>query len=131
MNLLLDTHIFLWYVLDDPQLPATYRAAIRDLSNKAYLSAASVWEMVIKHGKGKITLPESPAIYMPKQRVAHRIDPLPIVEEIFSALTTLPNLHGDPFDRILMAQTLHHGLMLVTVDKGIRSYSTVPQLPES
>ncbi|HEY7328363.1 MAG TPA: type II toxin-antitoxin system VapC family toxin [Gemmataceae bacterium] len=131
MKLLLDTHVFLWYVLDDPQLPPAYRAAIRDITNKAYLSAASIWEMVLKHGKGKIAFPEPPATYMPKQRMAHQIDSLPIIEEVLSDLAALPNLHRDPFDRILMSQALHHGLMLVTVDKEIRTYSSVPQLPES
>ena len=54
MKLLLDTHVFLWYITADPKLPATFRAAIQDVSNEVFLSAASVWEAVIKHNLGKL-----------------------------------------------------------------------------
>jgi PIN domain nuclease of toxin-antitoxin system len=73
MRLLLDTHIFLWYISADPQLRVTFRNAIRDPANEVYLSVASVWEAVIKHALGKLPLPEAPAEYLPRQRQAHRI----------------------------------------------------------
>ena len=66
MKLLLDTHVFLWYITADPKLPATFRVAIQDLSNEVFLSAASVWEAVIKHNLGKLSLPVAPAD--PEQR---------------------------------------------------------------
>lgn len=130
MKLLLDTHVFLWYISADPQLPITYRDAIRDPANEVYLSVGSVWEAVIKHALGKLPLPAPPAVYLPQQRAAHRIDSLSIEEAVLVELATLPALHRDPFDRILVSQALHHGLTLVTVDDAVRAYP-VPQLPTS
>jgi PIN domain nuclease of toxin-antitoxin system len=122
MRLLLDTHVFLWYISADPQLPAAFQNAIRDPANAVFLSAASVWEAVIKHALGKLPLPEAPAEYLPRQRVAHRISPLPIEEGAFVHLASLPSLHRDPFDRMLIAQALQHGLTLVTVDDAVLAY---------
>ncbi len=128
MRILLDTHVFPWYISADQQLPAGFRDAIRDPANEVYLSAASVWEAVIKHALGKLPLPEPPAEYLPRQREAHRIAALPVEEAALVHLATLPPLHRDPFDRILIAQALQHGLALATVDDAVRSYP-VPLLP--
>jgi PIN domain nuclease of toxin-antitoxin system len=128
MRLLLDTHIFLWYINADPHLPAVVRDAIREPANEVYLSVASIWEAVIKHALGKLPLPEPPAVYLPRQRVAHKIASLPIEELTFLHLSGLPPLHRDPFDRILIAQALQHGLTLATVDAAVRAYP-VPLLP--
>jgi PIN domain nuclease of toxin-antitoxin system len=128
MRLLLDTHIFLWYIRADSPLPAAFRDAIRDPANEVYLSVASVWEAVIKHALGKLPLPEAPAEYLPRQRQAHRIATLPIEEADLSHLASLPPLHRDPFDRTLIAQTLQQGMRLVTVDDQVRAYP-VPLLP--
>jgi PIN domain nuclease of toxin-antitoxin system len=65
MRLLLDTHIFLWYITADARLPALFLATIRDPANDVYLSAASIWEVVIKHGLAKLPLPAPPADYLP------------------------------------------------------------------
>ena len=128
MNLLLDTHIFLWYLSDDPSLPTAVRETIRDPSHRVYLSAASIWEAVIKYELGKLPLPEPRADYLPRERAAHGIDPLPIEEAALVRLAELPPLHKDPFDRMLIAQALQHSLALVTMDSAIRAYS-VPLLP--
>jgi PIN domain nuclease of toxin-antitoxin system len=128
MRLLLDTHVFLWYINADPQLPVAFRDAIRDPANEVYLSAASVWEAVIKYALGKLPLPEPPAEYLPQQRAAHRIATLAVEEAALAHLASLPPLHRDPFDRILIAQALQHGLQLVTVDDAVRAYP-VPLLP--
>ncbi len=128
MRLLLDTHIFLWYISADPRLPAEVRDAICDPANEAYLSVASVWEAVIKHALGKLPLPAPPAEYLPQQREAHRIASLPVEEAALAHLAGLPALHRDPFDRILIAQSLQHGLTLVSVDDAVRAYP-VPLLP--
>jgi PIN domain nuclease of toxin-antitoxin system len=122
MRLLLDTHVFLWYISADPQLPVAFRDAIRDPGNEVYLSVASVWEAVIKYALGKLPLPEAPAEYLPRQREAHRIATLPVEEAALAHLANLPPLHRDPFDRILIAQALQHGLRLVTVDDAVRAY---------
>jgi PIN domain nuclease of toxin-antitoxin system len=110
MRLLLDTHIFLWYISADPQLPAAFRDAIRDPANEVYLSVASVGEAVIKYALGKLPLPEGPAQYLPRQREAHRIATLPVEEAALAHLASLPPWHRDPFDRILIAQALQNGL---------------------
>jgi PIN domain nuclease of toxin-antitoxin system len=128
MKLLLDTHVFLWYISADSELPAAFRDAIRDPANEVYLSVASVWEAVIKYALGKLPLPEVPATYLPRQRAAHHIRTLPIEEAALAHLASLAPLHRDPFDRILIAQALQHGLTLATVDDAIRAYS-VPLLP--
>jgi PIN domain nuclease of toxin-antitoxin system len=122
MRLLLDTHVFLWYISADPQLPVVFRDAIRDPLNEVHLSVASVWEAVIKYALGKLPLPEAPAEYLPRQREAHRIGSLPVEEGALVHLASLPPRHRDPFDRILIAQALQHGLRLVTVDDAVRAY---------
>jgi PIN domain nuclease of toxin-antitoxin system len=128
MRLLLDTHVFLWYITADPKLPATFRAAIQDPANEVYLSVVSVWEAVIKHQLGKLPLPAPPADYLPQQRIAHGIASLPVEEGAMPALAGLPALHRDPFDRLLVAQALQHGLKIATVDPDVSAYP-VPLLP--
>lgn len=128
MKLLLDTHVFLWYITADPKLPAAFRAAIRDPENVVYLSAASVWEVVIKHGLGKLPLPGPPADYLPRQRDAHGIASLPVDEGAMPHLAVLPPLHRDPFDRVIVAQALQHGLTIATIDPDLAAYP-VPLLP--
>ncbi len=122
MRILLDTHIFLWHITGDVKMPATYHDAILDPSNEVILSAASVWEAVIKHAIGKLPLPAAPGEYLPLQRKAHKIASLPIDESTMRYLATLPQIHRDPFDRILIAQSLQHGLTLATVDPLIQMY---------
>jgi PIN domain nuclease of toxin-antitoxin system len=128
MRILLDTHVFLWYISADPRLPVAFRDAIRDPANEVYLSAASVWEAVIKYALGKLPLPEAPASYLPRQRAAHRIATLPVEEATLLHLAGLPPLHRDPFDRVLIAQAIQHGLALATVDDAVRAYA-VPLVP--
>jgi|SRR6478735_6918248 PIN domain nuclease of toxin-antitoxin system len=130
MRLLLDTHTFLWYISADAKLPASFRTAIQDPANDVYLSVVSVWEAVIKHQLGKLPLPALPADYLPQQRVAHGIATLPIDEGAMPPLAGLPPLHRDPFDRLLVAQALQHGLMVATVDPAVTAYP-IAVLPAS
>jgi PIN domain nuclease of toxin-antitoxin system len=129
MRLLLDTHVFLWYISADARLPAAHRSAIQDSGNEVFLSAASVWESVVKHGLGKLPLPEPPALYLPRQRARHGIGALPVNEEDMAALASLPPLHRDPFDRMLIAQAIHHSLTLATVDEAFTEYAVPKLLP--
>lgn len=122
MKFLLDTPIFLWFISGDARLSPASKALIIDPGNAVYLSAASVWEVVIKHQLGKLPLPQPPAIYLPQQRQNHLISSLAIDETTLSFLPKLPALHRDPFDRILICQALQHGLTLVTVDTAITAY---------
>ena len=128
MRLLLDTHVFLWYITADPQLPTRLRDTVRDPANEVYLSAGSVWETVIKHALGKLPLPVPQAEYLPQPREAHRIVSLPVEEAALVHLAGLPALHRDPFDRHHVAQALQHELTMVTLDEAVRAYG-VPLFP--
>ena len=123
MKLLLDSHIFLWFISADSRLPILLRDAIREPNNALFLSVASLWEIIIKYNLGKLPLPQSPEIYIPRQRQIHRIRSLPINELSLKHLASLPNLHRDPFDRILISQALNSNLILVTVDPEIVKYN--------
>src|SRR5262245_58065833 len=122
MRLLLDTHIFLWFISGDSRLPVALRNAIQDPANAVYLSVASVWEAVVKYQRGKLPLPAPPEDYLPRQRQRHQIASLAIDEATLIHLARLPPLHRDPFDRILVAQALQHDLTLVTLDGAVRAY---------
>lgn len=122
MKLLLDTHIFLWYISGDAKLPSTMRDNIRDPDNEVYLSVASVWETIVKSQLGKLPLPQPAAQYLPQQRERHQIISLPLDEASVARLETLPLLHRDPFDRMLICQALQHQMIIVTVDSAIQSY---------
>jgi len=125
MKLLLDTHIFLWFISGDSRLSVSFRDAIRNPDNDVYLSVVSVWEAIIKYQLGKLPLPESPETYLPKQRDRHLIDSLPVDEESVAQLAKLPALHRDPFDRLLICQALHNELVIVTADTAILAYPTI------
>ncbi|MEI2609648.1 MAG: type II toxin-antitoxin system VapC family toxin [Candidatus Promineifilaceae bacterium] len=127
MKLLLDTHVFLWYITGDKHLPIHISDAIRDLRNDVYLSVVSIWEATLKYQLGKLPLPQSPDIYLPFQRQQHQIASLALDENSVNKLVTLPALHRDPFDRMLICQSLAHDLVFVTADEVIHAYS-VPLL---
>ena len=122
MKILLDTHVFQWQITGDAKMPQTFRDALLDPSNEVFLSAASVWEAVIQHALGKLPLPAAPAEYLPRQREAHRIASLPSDESAMMSLAMLPSIHRDPFDRILIAQSLAGDLTIATVDPIMRNY---------
>lgn len=122
MNLLLDTHIFLWYVTGDRRLSASMENAIRQPENCVLLSAASMWECLVKHRLGKLPLPEDPASYLVSKRQQHSIGALSIDEASLRHLEQLPDLHRDPFDRILICQAIEHDLTILTVDETILQY---------
>lgn len=133
MKLLLDTHIFLWYISKDSRLDAPIEQTLRQPENSVFLSPISLWECHIKYQLGKLPLPQQPEAYLPLQRARHNIDTLPLDETSVRHLAVLPDLHRDPFDRMLICQALEHGLTLVTVDDLIGQYP-VPTLgcsPES
>ena len=124
MKILLDTHIFLWFISGDTKLSTDVRDAIRDPDNEVYLSAVSIWEAIVKYQLGKLPLPESPETYLPKQRDLHQISSLALDESSVVQLANLPPLHRDPFDRMLVCQALRNGLTIATVDAAVRAYSS-------
>ncbi|MFY9224020.1 MAG: type II toxin-antitoxin system VapC family toxin [Blastocatellia bacterium] len=122
MRILLDTHIFLYYISADKRLPDSLRDDIQNTTNEIYLSVVSVWEITVKYQLGKLPLPESPVFYIPEQRKKHSILSLSLDEGSTSKLLLLPDFHRDPFDRMLICQSLHHSLFLATLDSFVRSY---------
>lgn len=123
MKLLLDTHIFLWFITGDQQLSEKFQKEIRSKNNDVYLSVVSLWEIIVKYQLEKLSLPIAPEIYIPEQRSKHLIQSMKLTEEDVSKLSTLPFIHHDPFDRMLICQALSKGLTIVTVDKFIKKYS--------
>ena len=123
MKILLDTHIFLWFISGDTKLSTDVRDAIRDPDNEVYLSAVSIGEAIVKYQLGKLPLPVPPETYVPKQRDLHQISSLALDESSVVQLANLPPLHRDPFDRMLVCQALQSSLTIATVDAAIRAYS--------
>ena len=122
MRLLLDTHIFLWFISGDPQLSKNIQNAIRNPENEVYLSVISIWEAIIKYQLNKLPLPEHPATYLPKQRDLHQIASLALDESSVIQLSQ-PLLHRHPFDRMLICQALQNNLTIETVDTAVPAYS--------
>jgi PIN domain nuclease of toxin-antitoxin system len=122
MKLLLDTHVFLWFITGSPKLDASVIQAIRDPANEVYLSAVSVWEAIVKQQLGKLPLPEPAQLYLPQQRDRHGIASLALDEASVAKLAGLPPVHRDPFDRMLVCQAISNALTLVTVDPVLSAY---------
>jgi PIN domain nuclease of toxin-antitoxin system len=122
MRLLLDTCTFLWIVADAPALPRRARALFQSADNEVYLSAASAWEIAVKHGLGRLPLPDPPEQFVRDMREAHGVASLPVEEESALHVSRLPALHRDPFDRMLVSQAIVHGLTILTPDPLITQY---------
>jgi PIN domain nuclease of toxin-antitoxin system len=122
MRLLLDTCTFLWLIAEPEKLSGPARVALGNPESDAFLSAASVWECALKHRSGKLPLPGDPARFLPEQRLAHGIAPLPIDEAALAQIGKLPDHHRDPFDRILVCQAIVGGMTLVTPDPWLARY---------
>ena len=119
MNLLLDTHVFLWAIDDDPTLSQKARNAIVDGNNLVFVSAATAWEITIKKAIGKLRLPQGD--YLDELRL-HRFTALDITTEHALVVGDLPEHHKDPFDRMLVAQAQVENLTLVTRDPRLMVY---------
>ncbi|MBC8136685.1 MAG: type II toxin-antitoxin system VapC family toxin [Fibrella sp.] len=122
MNALLDTHTFLWWLANDPQLSDLARDTIRNPTNYIFVSPASAWEIAIKCGTGKLTLPELPPTYVTSRILANGFEPLPITIEHVLQTYHLPFHHRDPFDRLLIAQSIVEDMPIISVDAVFASY---------
>jgi PIN domain nuclease of toxin-antitoxin system len=122
MKALLDTHTFLWWNMDDPQISPVARRFIADGSNELFFSAACAWEIAIKARRGKLALPEPPEKYVAARLTRHRIQALPVQLSHALRVHELPDLHRDPFDRLLIVQSQMEGLPILTADENIRRY---------
>lgn len=122
MRLLLDTHVFLYWVLGDPRLSPLAEASIKDSGTQVYLSAASVWEMAIKLSLGRLRLEGDLLGFVEGELRQNGFQALPVTYRHASRVATLPPLHRDPFDRLLVAQALEENLTLVSGDAEIARY---------
>lgn len=123
MKLLLDTHAFLWWDSSDSHLPDSLRTEIASPLNHVFVSAVTVWEIAIKRASGKLFFGRA----IERAIQEHDFEPLPITVAHAEWAGSLPQLHRDPFDRLLVAQAQLEGLVLVTVDDQILHYQ-VPHL---
>ncbi len=127
MNLLLDTHIFIWFSGEPEKLTQPVREALQDPDNQLFLSVASVWEMQIKAQLGRLTLPLPVKELVATQQRLNDLQILPLFLQHVWELGMLPPHHKDPFDRILIAQVLAEKWVFVTADSLLSQYS-VPRL---
>lgn len=125
MAYLLDTHTFLWWITNDSRLPQRVRDIIREPENTVYFSAASAWEIAIKAQLGRIGFESDVVEAVPRQLAINGFSILPIGVEHAFQVSKLPFLHQDPFDRLLVAQSLHDQLPLLTADPLISQYHIV------
>ena len=122
MKLLLDTHVFLWWMSAPNKLRSNILEMLEQSSNEVFLSPASSWESAIKESMGKLTLPSEPRRYVLSRMIEYSITALPIEHEHTLKTRELPLIHKDPFDRLLIAQALCENLPLITDDILIKQY---------
>jgi len=122
MRVLLDTQVWLWMLAAPDRLSAESRALLAAPENELLFSAASAWEIAIKHGLGKLHLPESPAQYIPRMMVHTSVTPLPVHHRHALHVAELPGHHRDPFDRLLVAQAQEEGVPIISADGQFRQY---------
>ncbi len=118
MNLLLDTHILLWWLESSNKLTENIIRAIENTRNNVFISSAVIWEIVIKKQIGKLQAPETLLEIIDE----NNFNTLSITANHVITLKDLPEIHNDPFDRIQIAQAIHDQLILVSVDQKIWKY---------
>ena len=122
MRVLIDTHIFIWYIQNNEKLPSPMFTLINDGRNEILFSTASIWEMAIKQSTGKLNLGVPYASFIKEQMKLNRIELLPIKLEHLEVVASLPFHHRDPFDRLLIAQAMVEALPIVSADSTFSSY---------
>jgi PIN domain nuclease of toxin-antitoxin system len=122
VRILIDTQCWLWWCSDSDSLSAGARDVIAAARDPLYLSAASSWEIAIKTGLGKLKLPEPPSRYVPTRLAESGMSALPIEHVHALRVAELPSHHGDPFDRLLVAQAQIERMTLLTADPAILAY---------
>jgi PIN domain nuclease of toxin-antitoxin system len=122
VRLLLDTNVVLWALLGSSRVPATVRDAIRDPANEVFVSVVSAWEMAIKLSLGKLPVPPDLNTWLPEQLAQDGYAVLDATLRHVLTVEQLPRHHGDPFDRLLIAQAQVEGLTIVTGDALFAHY---------
>jgi PIN domain nuclease of toxin-antitoxin system len=122
VRILLDTCSFLWLAGKAADVSAKARELFADPDNEIFLSVVSCWEIAVKHAAGRLELPDQPARFIGEARQRAGIESLPLEEEAVLYVNRLPKLHSDPFDRMLICQSIVHGVAILTPDEGITQY---------
>ncbi|MEW6572225.1 MAG: type II toxin-antitoxin system VapC family toxin [Bacillota bacterium] len=122
MRALLDTHTFLWWITDDPQLSARVREFISDGENELFFSAASGWEIAIKARLGKLSLQEDLESFLFEQLSINGINSFPVQMSHALHVYNLPDYHRDPFDRLIIAQARVENMPVITADPQFARY---------
>lgn len=123
MNLLIDTHIFVWIFIEPRRFSPKARAFLEDTdSNQFFLSDASAWEASIKFGLGKLKLPEKPELFFPDRVRQAGYRHLPIDLRHVAKVYSLPPVHGDPFDRLLISQSKIENMTIISSDRIFKRY---------
>lgn len=123
MNLLIDTHVFLWWASNPDRLSDRVRRAIADPGNRVIVSAVSAWEIAIKASLGRLGLPEPADRYIASRMDDNSFVPLAFTMEHSLRTASLPDLHRDPFDRALVAQAVVERIPIATADRLVSGYS--------
>ena len=121
---LLDTHVWLWSISTPDKLGKEGIGLLENTRNELFLSAASSWEIAIKYSLGRLPLPEPPHKFIMPRLIRDRIKPLPVEHHHACQVANLPNIHRDPFDRLLIAQAQVEHLTFITADHALKDYRT-------
>ena len=122
MNILLDTHAFLWFIAGSNELSDKARELVEDENNRVFLSAASLWEMAIKVSLEKLTLSEPFETLIPEQLAINGVEILGITVAHTTQVARLPFHHRDPFDRLIIAQALEEQMPVISADATFDKY---------
>ena len=122
MRLLLDTHTFIWFVIDSPRLSIVVRGLIEDENNEKLLSIVSVWEIAIKQSTGKLSFGVPFQEFVEQQLSLNSIDLLNINLDHLAVVATLPLQHRDPFDRLLISQSIVEKIPILSIDSAFDTY---------
>lgn len=125
MDLLLDTHSILWYAFGNPKLSGRARALVDDPANAKFLSIVSPWEVSIKVSSGKLEVVQPVDVFFAGQISLLSLQLLPITLEHTALVSILPFHHRDPFDRMLVAQSLAEGMPIISADPALDAYGVV------
>ncbi|MEX1046211.1 MAG: type II toxin-antitoxin system VapC family toxin [Actinomycetota bacterium] len=122
MRVLLDTHAFIWWIGDDAKLSPDARQLVSDGSNEVFFSAVSAWEILLKKGLERVEIPEPLEPFITSQVLANAFQVLPINLRHVFALSALPDVHQDPFDRMLVSQAVADDLTILSADRHFQAY---------
>ena len=122
MRVLIDTCVFLWMRMAPDRIAPGARETLVDARTEVLFSAASSWEIAIKYAVGRLELPEEPSTFIPKRIVSSKLTPLPVEHTHALRVASLPMHHRDPFDRLLIAQSVELRVPIVTEDRRFYEY---------